>query len=90
MAIGSSPCLPTSGITSLDDVGQERRAEAEGNQQEITAKPRRKAQTLFSFTRRLMAQLPICKYKSKIIWKFTTDSIIDDLYAKKNRKVRLK
>jgi len=33
MAIGCSPSLPTSGITSLDDAGQERRAEAEGNQQ---------------------------------------------------------
>ena len=26
----------------------------------------------------------------EIAMKFTTDSIIDDLYAKKNRKVRLK
>jgi len=33
MAIGNSPSLPTSGTASLDDVGQERRAEAEGNQQ---------------------------------------------------------
>ena len=145
MAIGSSPSLPTSGIASLDDVGQERRAEAEGNQQAaptpkvckpnfffpilfyslvsnedsviarmvihsridcspilfyysfLTNSHSRKSRLnqkgrhkhFFPFTRRLMAQLLICKYKSKIIWKFTTDSIIDDLYAKKNRKFDL-
>ena len=46
MAIGCSPSLPTSGITSLDDAGQERRAEAEGNQQ---AAPRQRSANLTFF-----------------------------------------